>query len=105
MFTVEHLLCIGATIHSIIKFNSEKDVLTELVISLVPHLVPRTVTELPTSVALLISYINESATFVWNFLDIFIMIIGIGLSTHFKLLNIELEQAAIEVGNSFILHS
>lgn len=51
---------------------------------------------------LLILYINESSTFVWNFLDIFIMIVGVGLSTHFKVLNDELELAIdrIEVGFS-----
>ncbi|XP_055326857.1 gustatory receptor for sugar taste 64f-like [Sitodiplosis mosellana] len=30
------------------------------------------------------------ATFSWNFLDVFIMVIGIGLSTQFRLFNVEL---------------
>ncbi|XP_055326860.1 gustatory receptor for sugar taste 64f-like [Sitodiplosis mosellana] len=34
--------------------------------------------------------------FVWNFLDMFIMVISIGLSTHFKLFNCELKQATAE---------
>lgn len=56
-------------------------------------------------IALLICFINENATFIWNYLDIFIMFNGIGLSTHFKMLNIELEQAAIEVKNALIFIS
>lgn len=94
--TVEHLLCIGVTIYSIIIYQSDKHILTELIRSLVPHLVPRN-EPLPTFLALLICFINESATFVWNFLDIFLMFVGIGLSTHFKLFNNEMERAANEI--------
>lgn len=93
---VEHLLCIGATVHSILIYHSDKDILTELIRSLVPHLVPQC-DALPTFMALLICFINESATFVWNFLDIFLMIVGVGLSTHFKVLNNKLEHAANEM--------
>lgn len=96
VIVVEHLLCIAATVHSIAIYHSDKDVLTELVRSLVPHLVPQS-EPLPIFVALLICYINESATFVWNFLDIFIMIVGIGLATHFQLFNYQLKHAVIEV--------
>lgn len=96
IISVEHSLCIGATLHSIIMFQSDRDVLTELIRNLVPHLVPQC-KPLPIPVALLICYINESATFVWNFHDIFIMLIGYGLSTHFKLFNNELERAVVEV--------
>lgn len=81
--------------------NHEKYTVTEFLWSLVPNLVPQS-DALPMWIALLMCFINENATFIWNYLDIFIMIIGLGLSTHFKLLNIELEQAAIEVKNTFI---
>lgn len=33
--------------------------------------------------------------FIWNFLHVFIMVISVGLSTHFKLINDELEQAIL----------
>lgn len=68
--------------------------------ALLPALVPQSHV-LPTWLALLLFATNENATFIWNYIDIFIMIMGIGLSTHFKLLNIELEQASIEVRNLF----
>lgn len=100
IWPVEHLLCIGATVHSILIYHSDKDILTELIRSLVPHLVPQG-EPLPTFVALLICCINESATFVWNFLDIFLMIVGVGLSTHFKVFNNELEHAAVEMEVKF----
>lgn len=99
-FSVEHFLCVGATVHSILIYHSDKDILTELIRSLVPHLVPRS-ERLPTYLALLICCINESATFVWNFLDIFLMIVGIGLSTHFKVLNNKLEHTAMEMEVKF----
>lgn len=35
--------------------------------------------------------------FVWNYLDVFIMMISIGLSSHFELLNTELERRKREV--------
>lgn len=96
IIAVEHLLCIGATVHSTVIYHSDKDIFTELIRSLVPHLVPQN-EPLPIFLAAVICYINESATFVWNFLDIFIMVVGFGLSTHFKLLNDELEKAAVEM--------
>lgn len=36
--------------------------------------------------------------FMWNFLHILIMVISAGLSTHFKLINVELEQAIVRSG-------
>lgn len=95
MIAVEHLLSIGAVSKTIIIYHSDKDFVTELISNLVPHLVPEN--ELLPSSALLICVIVESATFVWNFLDIFIMIISVGLSTHFELFNHELEEATLEM--------
>lgn len=88
MITVEHLLYIG----SIVDFESDKNILTELI----RNLVPRSET-LPTFIALLICIVHEHATFVWNFLDIFLMMVGIGLSMHFKVLNNELERTTNEI--------
>lgn len=45
--------------------------------------------------------INIYATFVWNYIDIFIMMISMGLSELFKQLNSELEQAKDEVEIKF----
>lgn len=57
---------------------------------------------IPVWAAFFINFINISATFVWNYTDIFIMIISIGLSTHFQLINKELERANIEVGSKLM---
>lgn len=42
-------------------------------------------------------FLSVSATFAWNYLDVFTMMMSMGLSTLFKQLNNELEQTKIEV--------
>lgn len=69
---------------------------TEFIRTLLSSLVPQS-GSIPMGIAILMSVINENATFIWNYIDVFIMLMSIGLSTHFKLLNIELKQATIEV--------
>lgn len=103
MILAEHWLCIGAAIHSIFTQHHEKYMVTGFIRVLLPSLVPQS-DSLPMWIALLMCFINENATFIWNYCDVFIMIFGVGLSTHFKLLNIKLEQTAIEVKKTFILH-
>lgn len=46
-------------------------------------------------------YLSGNASFVWNFLDIFIMIIGVGLTMHFKVFNQEMERAVVEIEVNF----
>lgn len=41
---------------------------------------------------LTICYLSLKAAFVWSFIDIFLMIVGVSLTTHFKVLNNELER-------------
>lgn len=98
--TVEHCLFIGITIKSNIMFHSDKDTLMELIRRMVPHLISST-NPPPKYIAITFCYISESVVFVWNFLDIFIMTIGIGLTTHFKALNKELEQTKFDVEVTF----
>lgn len=100
-FSAEHLLCIAAAVHYIFTRINRKFSVIDFVRTLLASLVPQS-DILPMWIAILISFINENATFIWNYIDIFIMIVSIGLSTHFKLLNIELEQATIEVKNTFV---
>lgn len=100
LIAVEHWLFIGATIHSNMINNRDKDILGEFVKVSVPHIIQQN-EPLPTFIALLICYINESATFVWNFIDIFIMFFGVGLSSNFKVLNNELEQAIVRIEVNF----
>lgn len=42
-------------------------------------------------------FISACATFIWNYLDIFVVMLSVGLSTLFELLNFELGHAKIEV--------
>lgn len=72
--------------------------MTELAKHNVPHLIDL-FGKVSLSVAILVNLINVCSTFVWNFMDIFIMIVSIGLSSHFQLLNNQLRQATIEVLN------
>lgn len=72
-------------------YHNDKDILLELIRRMVPNLIPLK-NPPPKYIAITFCYISESATFVWNFIDIFIMIIGFGLTTHFKVLNNDLEQ-------------
>lgn len=89
MIPVEHCIFIGVTIEENIYFN--------------PHKNP-----FPSCIAIVFTYISENATFVWNFIDIFIMAFSIGLTTHFKVLNCELGKANfainVKVQNSYMNH-
>lgn len=97
IIAVEHWLYVAATIHSIaVHHNNKANILTELAKDLFPQLVSQS-EQLPIFVSILICYINESAVFIWNYLDIFIMIVGVGLSTHFKILNEKLERATVHI--------
>lgn len=55
------------------------------------------INQLPIFRAIIACYLSESAAFLWNILDIFIMIIGIGLTMHFKVFNSELEKAKAKI--------
>lgn len=79
--SVEHELCV---IKSFFK-NSGDDKITELFTHIVPYY------------SHISSIIDLIVAFVWNYLDIFIMMISIGLSSLFELLNKELEQRRREV--------
>lgn len=41
------------------------------------------------------STVSLLGTFAWNYLSVLIMVISVGLSTHLKLINDELEQAVL----------
>lgn len=103
LFPVEHSLSDGSVLHFVMKCDPGKDPFTELVKSNVPYLITSD-DRISVWLAFLINLINVFATFVWNFLDIFIMIVSIGLSTHFKYLNNELEQTKFEVVNNFLMN-
>lgn len=50
-------------------------------------------------VAFIGKFINIVATFAWNYMDLFIMIVSVGLSSRFKQINEELRRVKGEVNN------
>lgn len=96
IISVEHSLCVIAGLHYILVYCTEKDPITEMIKSLVPHIMTQT-DRIPYWLAFFIYFINVCATFVWTYMDVFIMMISIGISTLFKQLNNELEQTKVEV--------
>lgn len=66
-----------------------KDPITEVIKSQVPYLIPEDIV-IPLWMAIVINFISLAATFVWNYLDVFISVISIGISTLFELYNAEL---------------
>lgn len=78
--------------HFLVTHHSEKNPFTELIRSQVPYLIPSG-TVISVWTALLINFINITTLFVWNYQDVFISVMSIGLSTLFKLYNAELSKA------------
>lgn len=74
--------------------EKDKDPIRELLKVQAPHLFPSYNKIL---ILILGKFISVFATFVWNFVDVFIMMISIGLSTIFKLYNEDLRRSKCEV--------
>lgn len=98
IFSVEHFIADGSAIHFVLTCLKGKEPIIELVKHNVPYLIER-FDHVSVLMAICINFINIISTFVWNFLDIFIMSISIGLATHFELLNNELKKATFEVNH------
>lgn len=94
LISVEHSLSICSTVQTITE--TDESLITIMVNIMVPFLY-EIVNQLPPWVAAPFFFISGCATFMWNFLDLFVMVISIGLSTLFELLNYEIEHTRIEV--------
>lgn len=95
-FAVDHLISIGTSFDIVLSTQKGKDPIEELVKN---HYRVRasnliiTVDLVPAWLAYSINcFIFTFGLFISHFLNIFIMVISVGLSTHFKLINHELEQ-------------
>lgn len=75
--------------HLITTMHSEQDPLSGVIKSAVPY-VFTTTQFVPIWAAIPIDFISIATAFVWNFLDVFILVISVGLSTQFQLFNDEL---------------
>lgn len=91
MNQVEYSLSVGSGFHFILTCTTGKDPITEITKRKVPYLF--TNYDIIPIYALPINLISITTTFVWNFLDVFIMVISLGLSTEFQLFNTELKEA------------
>lgn len=92
MFLVEHLIDDVTYFYFIVHTHPEKDPITELIKRNQPGVFSSDeFYSFP--VACFIYLISVFALFTWSYLDAFIMVVSVGLSTHFKLINDEIEQA------------
>lgn len=81
-------------IHFVVVCQKDKDPIRELMKIQAPHLLLFGNKVLDSIFG---KFLSVCATFLWNFLDVFIMTLSIGLSTMFKLYNAELKKAKGEV--------
>lgn len=84
-YTVEHLLNIIAAIQNATKCMITTDNFQNVFIDQMPHIFYFT-SYSPTK-ALLGKFVNIMATFVWTYMDLFIIIISIGLVFRFQQIN------------------
>lgn len=85
--------------------EKDKDPLLEHINTNVP-LIYTDVDHISIPEAICVKFINIIVTFTWSYLDVFIMTIGIGLTTHFRLFNDELVRTKNEVSHSITqMHS
>lgn len=90
--SVEHTLCVVSHVHYILTCQRGKDPILEHINRYIPFLYTNA-DRIPIPEAILVKSISIIVTFVWNYLDVFIMTIGIALSFQFKLYNDDLERA------------
>lgn len=87
--TVEHSMAITSLIHFVMTCQKDKDPIEELTKFQYPHSINfsnRILNFIYTR------FINFCATFVWTYLDVFIMTMSLGLAMQFKLYNDELKR-------------
>lgn len=91
--TVEHSLNMVSIMASAIK--ASKNPLQELFEVQVPFLF--IITELTWWKAILSKWFNIVVTFAWSFMDLFVMIVSVGLAAQFKQLNTDLKRVKGQV--------
>lgn len=99
LISVEHILYNASQVHYVLTCEKSKNPLLEHVNFDVPHLFTDA-EGISIAQVIFAKSISISVTFVWSYLDIFIMTIGIALTSQFELFNDELNQAKGEVWTS-----
>lgn len=95
LFSVKCLLHDWSSFHFVVTTQPNKDPFSELVRNDFRSLIT-SISIFPPWISFCINcFVTYFGLFLWSFLDIFLMIVGITLSTHFKLINNELERAIL----------
>lgn len=84
-----------------LKAQPKKDSIKELFETQIPLIF--TLTELTWWKALLSKWFNIVVTFVWSFMDLFVMVVSIGLASQFKQINADLKRVKGRVKVFFFL--
>lgn len=85
---------VSIMVHAI-KAQPPRNALQELFEIQIPFIF--TLTELTWWKAILCKWFNIVVTFAWSFMDLFVMIVSVGLAAQFKQLNTDLKRAKGQV--------
>lgn len=96
---VEHCLNIVSILYATTKNTPEKDPIEELFKVQLPILF--TVTKFSLWKAIPSKWFNIIMTFVWSYMDLFVITVSIGLASLFKQLNADLERVRGKVTRYF----
>lgn len=91
LILVDHILSIVARVHFAIKYQSIETPFVKLVQVQVPHFFSLS-PHYTFWQAVIAKIVSVWPLVMWIFMDVFIMVLSIGLSTLFKLFNADLEQ-------------
>lgn len=100
-FSVEHILSIATNIHNANVCPEAEDKLRAVFTQQFGPLF--TITPYATWKAMVARFILTIGTFAWNYMDCFVIIISVGLSQNFKMLNKELRMLKRKVRKFYIL--
>lgn len=87
---VEHILSMYSFLYYSMNCLEQNDPLNELLKTTLPELF--SLVEYSTWLAILGKFLNVSSTFAWNYMDLFVMLISLGLSSRFKQINDDLQR-------------
>lgn len=82
--------------HFAITCFNDRDPVTEVINRKVPYLFTSD-DEIPLWLAMFVDLISITTTVMWNYVDVFIMLVSRGLSIQLKLYNDELRRKTLEV--------
>lgn len=96
----EHILSMVSIIIRVTKAEPGRDPVQELFKQQIPMVF--TLTELNWWKAILSKWFNIVVTFAWSFMDLFVMLVSVGLASQFKQINSDLQLVRGRVTNCFL---